>query len=73
MNKNICKENLKQNHNKIKEGHYLELLAPETMKLLVNTKNEISKDKNGENVSHLETAEVVLVHCNIVSIDYQQD
>ena len=41
--------------------------------MLVNTKNQISKDKNGENVSHLETAEVVLVHCNIVNNDYQLD
>ena len=29
--------------------------------------------KNGENVPHLEITEVVLVHCNIVSNDYQQD
>ena len=41
--------------------------------MLVNTKNQISKDKNGENVSHLETAEVVLVHCIIVNNDYQLD
>ena len=43
------------------------------MKLLGNTKNKITKDKNGENVPHLENAEVVLVHCNIVNNDYQQD
>ena len=43
------------------------------MKLLGNTKNKISKDKNFENVPHLETAQVVLVHCNIVNNDYQQD
>ena len=43
------------------------------MKLLGNTKNKITKDKNGENVSHLEITEVVLVHCNIVNNDYQQD
>ena len=43
------------------------------MKLLESTKNEISKDKNGENVPHLEINEVVLVHCNIVNNDYQQD
>ena len=43
------------------------------MKLLGSTKNKITKDKNGENVPHLEITEVVLVHCNIVSNDYQQD
>ena len=43
------------------------------MKLLGSTKNKITKDKNGENVPHLEITEVVLVHCNIVNNDYQQD
>ena len=43
------------------------------MKLLGRTKNKITKDKNGENVPHLEITEVVLVHCNIVNNDYQQD
>ena len=58
---------------KIKDGYSLELLTPETMKLLGSTKNKISEDKNGENVPHLEITEVVLVHCNIVNNDYQQD
>ena len=58
---------------KIKNGYTLELLTPETMKLLGSTENEITKDKNGENVPHLEITEVVLVHCNIVNNDYQQD
>ena len=49
------------------------LLAPETMKLLGSTKNKITKDKNGENVPHLEITEVVLAPCNIVNNDYQQD
>ena len=43
------------------------------MKLLGSTENKITKDKNGQNVSHLEITEVVLVHCNIVNNDYQQD
>ena len=43
------------------------------MKLLGSTKNKINKDKNGENVSHLQITEVVLVHCNIANNDYQQD
>ena len=43
------------------------------MKLLGNTENKITKDKNGENVPHLEITEVVLVPCSIVNNDYQQD
>ena len=58
---------------RIKNGYSLELLTPETMKLLGSTENKITKDKNGENVPHLEITEVVLVHCNIVNNDYQQD
>ena len=58
---------------KIKNGYSLELLTPETMKLLGSTKNKITKDKNGENEPHLEITEVVLVYCNIVNNDYQQD
>ena len=48
-------------------------LTPETIKLLGSIKNKITKDKNGENVLHSEITEVVLVHCNIVNNDYQQD
>ena len=58
---------------KIKDGYSLEILTKETMILLGSTENKITKDKNGENVPHLEISEVVLVHCNIVSNDYQQD
>ena len=43
------------------------------MKLLGSTKSKITKDKNGENVPHLEITEVVLIHCNIGDNDYQQD
>ena len=57
----------------MKNGYSLELLTKETMKLLGGTKNKITKDKNGENVPHLEITEVVLVHCNMVNNDYQQD
>ena len=46
---------------------------PETMKLLRSTKSKITKDKTGQNVSHLEITEVVLIYCNIVNNDYQQD
>ena len=56
---------------KIKKGYYLEILMPETMKLLGSTKNNITKDENGKPVRHLEVTEVV--HCNIVNNDYQQE
>ena len=57
----------------IKNGYSLELLTPETIKLLGSTENKIIKYKNSENLPHLEITEVVLVHCNIVNNDYQQD
>ena len=43
------------------------------MKLFGSTKSKITKDKNGENAPHLEITEVILVQCNIVNSDYQQD
>ena len=43
------------------------------MKLIGSTKNKKTKDKNGENVPNLEITEVVLIYCNIVINDYQQD
>ena len=43
------------------------------MKLLENSENKITKDKDGENVPHLEITEVILVHCNFVNNDYQQN
>ena len=58
---------------KTKSGYYLELLTPETMKLLGSTESKITKDKNGEHVPHLEIVELVLVRCNLVNNDYQQD
>ena len=56
---------------KIKTGYYLQLLTLETIKLLGNTKNKITKDENDENVSHLGITK--MAHCNIVSNDYQHD
>ena len=58
---------------KIKTGYYLELLTPESMKLLGSTKSKITKDENGENVPHLEVTGVILIHGNIVNNDYQQN
>ena len=46
---------------------------PKTMKLLGSTKSKIKEDKNGPNLPYSETTEVILVHCNIVNNDYQQD
>ena len=43
------------------------------MQLLGRTKNKITKDENGRNVSYSETNEAVFVHCNIFNSDYQQD
>ena len=58
---------------KRKTGYYLELLMPEKMKLPGSTKSKITKNENGENVPNLEITEVILVHCNIVNNNYQQN
>ena len=58
---------------KIKNGYYLELLTSETMTLLGSTGSKITKYKNGENVPHLEIVELVLINCNIVNNNYQQN
>ena len=47
---------------KIKTGYCLELLMHKTMNSLESTKSKITKDKKGENVSHLEITEVLLIH-----------
>ena len=57
---------------KVKTGYKLELLSPETMKLLGSTKKDVDQDKDGEDVPKLESVEVVLVHCNLVNNNYQQ-
>ena len=46
---------------KIKTGYKLELLTPETTKLLGSTNKVVDKNKNSENVPKLEIVEVVLV------------
>ena len=58
---------------KIKTGYYLELLTPETMKLIGSTKTKITKNVNGENVLLLQITEVVLVYDNFVNNNYQQN
>ena len=57
---------------KVKTGYKLELLSPETMKLLGSTKKDVDQDKDGEDVPKLESAEVVLVHCNLLNSNCQQ-
>ena len=57
---------------KIKTGYKLELLSKETMQLLRSSKKYIDQNKDGEIVPRIETVEVVLVHCNLVSNNYQQ-
>ena len=57
---------------KIKTGYYIEILTPETRKLLGSLKKK-TINKNGEDVLHLEIIERVLIHFNIVNNDYQHD
>ena len=45
--------------------------SSETMKLLASTESKITKDKNGENVPHLEITKLVLVHSNLFNNNYQ--
>ena len=52
---------------KIETGYKLELLSPETMKLLGSTNKDVDEDKDGENMPELESVKVFLVHCNLVS------
>ena len=58
---------------KIKTGHYLELSMHETTKLLGSTKSNTTKNYNGENAPLLEITEVVLIYCNIVNNNYQEN
>ena len=43
---------------KIKTGYYIELVTPETMKLLGSSKSKITKDENGKNAHVLEINEL---------------
>ena len=43
------------------------------MKLLGSTKIKITKNENGDNAPYLEITEVVLMHCNVVNNNYQQN
>ena len=65
----IYPNKIKKNVFKIKMGYKLELLTPETMRLLGSTKKDVDKNKDNKNGPKLEFAEVVLVHCNLVKND----
>ena len=54
------------------QDYFEYIIKKETLKLLGSTSSVISKDKNSENVPRLENVEVVVVHCNLVNISYQQ-
>ena len=56
---------------KIKTGYKLELLTPETMRLLGGSKKGVDKNKDSENEPKFEAVEAVLVDCNLVKNDYQ--
>ena len=58
---------------KIETGYYLKFLRPVTVKCLGSTRKRINKNKNGENIPHLEITEVVLFHVNIANNHYQHD
>ena len=53
---------------KIKTGYKLELLLKEMMILLGSTVKVVAKDKNSENVPKVEMQDVVLMHCNVVTV-----
>ena len=57
---------------KSETGYRLELLSPEAMKLIGSAKKDDDKDKDGEDVRKLESAEVVLIHCDLVNNSYQR-
>ena len=58
---------------KIKKDIILNFQLLKQPKILGSSKSKITKNENGENVPSLEITEVVLVHCNIVTNNYQQN
>ena len=46
----------------MKTGYYFELSTPETMILLGITESKITKDKNGENLLHLEILLTIIIN-----------
>ena len=56
---------------KIKTGYKLELLTPETMRLLGSTKKDVDSDKNSENVPKLEFVQVINRHQKFYLVLFQ--
>ena len=56
---------------KITTGYKSELWLSETTNLLGSSKQDVKKDKDGEDVPKLESVEIVLVDCNLVNNSYQ--
>ena len=56
----------------IKRSYKLELSFPKTMRLIGSAKKDKDQDKDEKDVPRLESAEVVLVHYNLVNNNYQQ-
>ena len=56
----------KRIRSKIKRGYYLQILTPETMKLLGSTKSKIANEENGETV-------VLLINYNFDNNYYQRE
>ena len=56
----------------IKRSYKLELSFPKTMRLIGSAKKDKDQDKDEQDVPRLESAEVVLVHYNLVNNNYQQ-
>ena len=41
------------------------------MRVFGSIKEDVDKDKDGENVPKLESVEIVLMHCNLINNIYQ--
>ena len=54
-----------------KTSYKLEMLTPETIRLLGSTKKDVDEGKDGEKVPKLGSVEVILVHCNVAKSNYQ--
>ena len=58
---------------KVDDGCKLELQTRKTMKLFGSTKQLIGRTKNGENLLNLDVVDLVLVQCDLVDHQYQQN
>ena len=58
---------------KVKTVYYLEFLTSEIIKLFGSTKSQTTNYKNGQDVPHFQSSYVVLIRCNFVNNNYQQD